>query len=417
MKFDWWIFGVCGSRTFTWLVAMTYSAALPVLQKEWEMSSAAAGSISSGFQLGLALSLVCLSELADRIGPKRIFLWSNTASALVSLAFALFARGYYSTLCLYTLMGAALGGTYTTAMMMIASRYPSQNRGRAVGFFIASTSLSYVLSMAISGIALPVGGYRLSFLLTCLGPVVGATLLWITIASSPDAISPRPKDKKFSAVVLQNKPGMLLIGAYVCHSWELFGMWTWTPAFLVACLLVGGFETWQAAGISAYIVGAFHFMGLLASLFMGALSDRLGRIFVILLLGGLSTACSFSMGWLIGLPLTVVIGVGMIYAFSAIGDSPVLSTGLTESIDASYMGAAFAFRSFVGFGAGAVSPVFFGIILDWTNPISPSTDSYTVWGWAYSMLGVFGFGVVLAAYLLYKRKNSGSGFITVSNAR
>ena len=289
-------------------------------------------------------------------------------------------------------------------MMMIANRYPSEKRGRAVGFFIASTSLSYVLSMAISGIALPAGGYRLSFLLTCLGPVVGAILLWITIASTPDAISPRPKDKKFSAVVLQNKPGMLLIGAYVCHSWELFGMWTWTPAFLVACLLVGGFETWQAAGISAYIVGAFHFMGLLASLFMGALSDRLGRIFVILLLGGLSTACSFSMGWLIGLPLTVVIGVGMIYAFSAIGDSPVLSTGLTESIEASYIGAAFAFRSFVGFSAGAISPVFFGIILDWTNPISLSTDSYTVWGWAYSMLGLAGLGVVVAACLLYKGK-------------
>ncbi len=406
MKFDWWILGVCSSRIFTWLVAMTYSAALPVLQKEWEMSSAAAGSISSGFQVGLALSLVCLSELADRIGPKRIFLWSNISSALISLAFAFFARGYYSTLCLYTLMGAALGGTYTTGLMMIANRYPSQQRGKAVGFFIASTSLSYVISMAISGIALPVGGYRLSFLLTCLGPLVGALLLWITIASTQDLISPRPKDKKFSAVVLQNKPGMLLIGAYVCHSWELFGMWTWTPAFLVACLVFGGFETWQAAGISAYLVGAFHCMGLLASLFMGALSDRLGRIFVIFLLGSISTACSFSMGWLIGFPLAIVVGVGMIYAFSAIGDSPVLSTGLTENIDASYMGAAFAFRSFVGFGAGAVSPVVFGIILDVTNPISPSTDSYTVWGWAYSMLGFVGFGVVLAAYLLYKGKNA-----------
>jgi hypothetical protein len=83
-----------------------------------------------------------------------------------------------------------------------------------------------------------------------------------------------------------------------------------------------------------------------------------------------------------------------------------LSTGLTESIDASYIGAAFAFRSFVGFGAGAISPVFFGIILDWTNPISPSTDSYTVWGWAYSMLGLAGLGVVVAAFMLFKRQRT-----------
>ena len=412
MKLDWWILGVCSSRTFTWLVAMTYSAALPVLQKEWGMSSAAAGLISSGFQIGLALSLVCLSTLADRIGPRRIFLWSNTSSAAISLAFAFFARGYYSTLGLYTLMGAALGGTYTTAIMMIANRYPSQIRGKAVGFFIASTSLSYVISMVISGIALPVGGYRLSFLLTCLGPLVGALLLWITIASTTDCIASRRQDKKFSKAVLRNKPGMLLIGAYVCHSWELFGMWTWTPAFLAACLLFGGFEAWKAAGISAYLVGAFHCMGLLSSLFMGALSDRLGRIFVIFLLGSISTACSFSIGWLIGLPLAIVIGVGMIYAFSALGDSPVMSTGLTENIDASYMGAAFAFRSFVGFGAGAVSPLVFGVILDLTNPMSATTDSYLVWGWAYSMLGLVGFGVVLAAYLLHKqRKRAKSGSV------
>jgi hypothetical protein len=39
--------------------------------------------------------------------------------------------------------------------------------------------------------------------------------------------------------------------------------------------------------------------------------------------------------------------------------------------------------------------------------MSPSTDSYTVWGWAYSMLGVFGFGVVLAAFMLLKRKENG----------
>jgi MFS family permease len=408
MKYDWWLFGVCSSRVFTWLVAMTYSAALPVLQKEWQLSSAAAGSISSGFQLGLAVSMVCLSELADRIGPKRVFLWSNFSSAFVSLIFAFFARGYFSMLGLYTLIGISLGGTYTTAVMMIANRYPSENRGKAVGFFIASTSLSYVLSMAISGIALTLGGYRLSFLLTCLGPLVGTILLWITIASTPDSISPRTEDKKFSVAVLRNKPGMLLIGAYVCHSWELFGMWTWTPAFLVACLVIKGTETWQAAGISAYIVGSFHCMGLLASLFMGALSDRLGRVFVILLLGSISTACSFTMGWLIGFQLAIIIGVGMIYAFSALGDSPVLSTGLTENIETSYIGAAFALRSFVGFGAGAISPAVFGVVLDLTNPMPLKIGSYAIWGWAYTMLGLVGFGTVWAAYRFSKLINSRS---------
>jgi MFS family permease len=231
---------------------------------------------------------------------------------------------------------------------------------------------------------------------------VGALLVWITLASTPDSIFPRPQDKKFSVAVLQNKPGMLLIGAYVCHSWELFGMWTWTPAFLAACLIVTGSETWQAASISAYIVGSFHFMGLFASLLMGALSDRFGRIFVIFLIGSISTICSFTMGWLIGSSVVIITGVGMIYAFSAIGDSPVLSTALTENIEESYLGAALALRSFAGFGAGAISPFVFGIVLDLTNPMTLRTDTYAIWGWAYSMLGLVGFGTVLAAYSFLK---------------
>jgi MFS family permease len=384
------------------MVFMTYAAALSVLQREWRMSAAAAGSISSGFQIGFAVSLIILSELADRIGPKRVFLWSNVSTAFASLAFAFLARGYYSSLLLYTLIGLSLGGTYTPGIMMIADRYPSETRGRAVGFFIASTSLSYTVSLGISGVALPYGGYQLSFLLTCLGPLAGSILAWITLASTPSSISPRREEQKFSAEVLRNKPAILFIMAYVCHNWELIGMWAWTPAFLSACLAVSGSEVLRVAGVGANIVGLFHLMGFFASLSMGFLSDRLGRAFMILLLGSISTACSFTMGWLIGFPLALVIVIGMIYGFSAIADSPILSAGLTENVENSYRGAAFALRSFLGFSAGAISSLMFGAILDWANPMSSETGTYITWGWSYSVLGLGGLGVVWIAFILYR---------------
>jgi MFS family permease len=361
------------------------------------------GRPSSGFTIGYAVSLIILSELADRIGPKRVFLWSNSFTAFASLAFALLARGYYSGLLLYTLISLALGGTYTTGMMMIAERYPSKTRGRATGFFIASTSLSNTLSLGISGVALRYGGYHLSFLLTCLGPLVGSILLWITLASTPASISPRREEQKFSVEVLRNKPAILLIMAYVGHNWELWGMWYWTPAFLTACLAVSGSETLRvAAGAGANIVMLFHFMGFLASFSMGSLSDRLGRAFMILLLGSISMVCSFTMGWLIGFPLVLVIVIGMIYGFSSIGDSPILSAGLTEKVETSYRGAAFALRSFLGFSAGAISSFIFGVILDWANPMSSATGTNITWGWSYSVLGIGGLGVVGIAFILYR---------------
>ena len=111
-KMDLWLLGLCSSRVLTYLVFMVYAAALPVLQREWDMSATAAGSISGGFQIGYAISLLIFSILADRIGAKRCFLLSMFSTVATSLLFAFFARNYYSGFVLYTLIGISMGGSY-----------------------------------------------------------------------------------------------------------------------------------------------------------------------------------------------------------------------------------------------------------------------------------------------------------------
>jgi MFS family permease len=88
-------------------------------------------------------------------------------------------------------------------------------------------------------------------------------------------------------------------------------------------------------------------------------------------------------------PLGLVVLVGLVYGFSALGDSPVYSAGITEVVEPSHLGSMLGVRSLLGFGAGAVSPLVFGAVLDFTaggpNPASG------VWGWAYGVLGIGGF--------------------------
>lgn len=402
VKFDWWLTGICSSRAFTQTVAMTYAAALPVLQQEWEMSATAGGGIASAYQIGYAISLFVFSSLADMVGAKRLYLGSMSAGAVLSLGFAMFARDYLSGLVLYTLVGISLGGTYTTGLMIIADQYPVQHRGMASGFFIASTSLSSVLSLALSGITMPIGGYKLSFLVTCLGPCVGAILSWMVLSKTQVSFSKREKQHSFRKEVIRNKPAVLLITAYTFHVWELLGMWAWAPAFLTSTLAHRGAQGLSAAGHGAKLTAGLHVAGLFASLSMGSLSDRVGRARVIMALSGISTICSFVFGWSIGWPLIMVIGIGFIYGFSTLGDSPVLSAALTEVVTPSYLGAAFGLRSLLGFGAGAISPVVFGAVLDWTNPLRSSQEYYITWGWAFSILGLAGIGAVWAAYKLGK---------------
>jgi MFS family permease len=130
---------------------------------------------------------------------------------------------------------------------------------------------------------------------------------------------------------------------------------------------------------------------------MGRLSDRLGRRSVLVGLAAISTACSFTFGWMLDWPAALVVAVGAIYGFTAIGDSPVLSTALTEAVKPAYLGSALALRSFVGFGAGAIAPLVFGMVLDATNT---SGDAPTTWGWAFASLGVGGLIATYCAYTL-----------------
>src|SRR6185295_1388029 len=96
----------------------------------------------------------------------------------------------------------------------------------------------------------------------------------------------------------------------------------------------------------------------------GTMADRWGRTPTLLAWSCASLALSFSIGWLIGLPIALLVLLACLYNFAAIADSSTHSTVLAESVAPHYLGVAYAVRSVVGFGAGVVSPVVFGWALD-----------------------------------------------------
>ncbi|HEU5319398.1 MAG TPA: MFS transporter [Methylomirabilota bacterium] len=395
---DAWLLAICLSRVGAYMVYISYAAALPVLQREWGMSNTAAGSIASAFQVAYALSLMGCSELADRVGARRVFVVGTLASAVGAAAFALLARDFWSGLVLYTALALVLGGTYTTGILLIAESVPPARRGRAMGFFLGGHSLGLALALVLTGLAIPLGGYRLAFTLTCLGPVVGGAVAWLALRHTPNARAPRAGDSRFGGAVLANRPAMLIVAGYTFHSWELLGMWTWTPAFLAACFVATGSEFTRAAGLGPYLTSLFHVTGVAASLVAGILSDRLGRTPVIFTMAALSAVCSLTFGWLIGGPVWAVVAVGLVYGFTALGDSPIYSTAITEVVQPAYRGAALALRSLAGYGAGAAAPVVFGAILD---VLGGSGGGSAAWGPAFASFGVAGLLAVAAAVRLH----------------
>lgn len=384
-----YLLGICLGRIFLHISLQNYAALIPVLQREWQISNAAAGSVISAFQTGFLITLVGLSILTDWVSTKKVFLYSCLSFAIASLLFALWAVNYSSALVLRGLMGLALGGTYTPGLKLISEIFDPSWRGRAMGLFIAAGSIGHAGSLALTGWAIAHFDWRKTFLITSLIPFLGALLPFIILRKMEDK-KPRPTRREFKKELFTNKPALLLIAGYSAHAWELEGMRAWTPAFLIACYLALGSSkefAWQAGSSFSSLL---YIMGVFSTMIAGYLSDRLGRTTIILFMMFLSIFCSFSIGWLIGSSMGWVMAIGLLYGFAVIAESPVFSSALTEVVSPNYLGSALGMRSLVGFGVAALVPTVFGLILDISNPnqLEKGQTYIPIWGWAFSSLGL-----------------------------
>jgi MFS family permease len=398
----WWLFGLCAARVGSSAPFQAYAGALPLLQTEWAMSGTMAGTLALFWQASYAVSLVVLSAIADRLGARRLFFWSAWATALTMAVVPLVAHGYYSGLAMLSVVALVNGGTYTPGLMLLAARFPPARRGHAIGWFLASSSLGYTLALVMTGVLVGHLGWRGTWLVIAAFVGGSALLAAAVLRRDGPAVSATTENRPPVRLVegfFRNRAAMLIMAGYTFHSWEVLGMWGWTPAFLAAALTFGGWERVGATGLGAGLSASFHLMGLLASFSGGWLSDRWGRTAVILAMLALSGTCSFTFGWTIGAPLALIIAIGIVYAFSAIGDSPVFSTGFTELVDARILGASFGLRSLAGFGAGALASWVFGRVLDLANP-GAAPGQQAVWGWSFATLGVGAvLGIVCTAWL------------------
>jgi MFS family permease len=392
---------VCAARIFLFANFMTVAAVIPILLEEWQISGAEAGAIVTAFTVSYAASLFGFAWAADHIGAKRAVTISALASAVASAVFGLFARDWASTLVLYGLVGLSQGGVYTPLIMVFAERSDPIRRGTAMGWLIASTSVGYAGSLLLCGVALSFGGYRTAFLVTGLTPTLGAVLLLLCLRGLENRTHPRTTRGGVWHRVFGGRDARMLTIGYTGHSWELLGSWAWLPSLVAAALVLGGSGIAAASQTSALTTGAMHLAGATASFVMGALSDRLGRRAVLLGVATAAAALSLSIGWVIWLPAGVVVALALIYTFLAIGDSPVLTTAITEVTDPGHLGTVLAVRSLLGFGAGAIAPLAAGLAFDAATAMEwrPSV----VWGWTFAVLGVGGVVAAFCAARLSRR--------------
>lgn len=385
-----WLVMLVLSRAFVTLIFMTYAASLPILAREWSMTGTQAGFVQTCFSAGFAMSLFIASWLSDHIGAKRMFLWSCWLGAAAALGFALFAHSFEQAVWLYGLVGFTQGGSYTPAIMMVAQQLPPARRGNGIGWVLAGMSAGYVGSISLSQGLIATFGYQTAFLACALGTVVGAIFGTVAAGRIANHIAVPPAGAKHAAMFKDRRSLLLTVG-YIGHCWELFGMWAWEPAFLVASL--GHRFALGPVGLGIAIAIALHLSAFFASFTMGQASDRYGRRAVLVAVAAIGALCSFGFGWSGQLSPALLLAFAALYGFAALGDSSVLSTAMSEAVPAAYLGRVLAVRSILGIGIGAAAPVAFGAVLDLSTP-GPG------WGPAFVLMGIGGVVATICAALL-----------------
>lgn len=392
-----WLLQLCTAQLFIMLVFINYSAVLPLLKTEWGMNNTMAGSIFSVYQFGYILSGVLLSTLTDRFSIRNIFIISAIWSAVANLLFALFAHDYLSAMILRGLTGIGMGGTYMPGLKLVAERFPSSKRGRAIGIYVGSLVLGTSLSLLVTGSLTPVTGWRTAFMICSAGILLGTLISLPVFKGYSRTIHLDSGTDTYLSAVVKNRPAMLIILGYGAHMWEMYGMRSWLAPFFTANLLQYGLTssnaTRWAATVSALIIG----IGTVATAVTGTISDRIGRTRTISMVMTASALLSFCFGWLINASPYLTLAIGLVYGYLIVAESPVFSTGLTELVPPAFLGSAMGIQSLVGYSLGMISPTVFGSALDLCKGWQPVAGIYGDWGVGFATCGI---GALLGPFFM-----------------
>ncbi len=150
------------SAFLTTFMAASVNVALPVIAKEFSIDSVVLGWIATVYILAAAVFLVPFGKLADIYGRKKIFTIGviiYTFSSFIS-AIAPDAITLISARALQGIGGSMIFGT---AVAILTSVFPANERGKVLGYNLAATYLGLSLGPVIGGILTYQLGWRSIF--------------------------------------------------------------------------------------------------------------------------------------------------------------------------------------------------------------------------------------------------------------
>jgi AAHS family 4-hydroxybenzoate transporter-like MFS transporter len=155
----------------------------PALAKEWGLSKAALGPVFSAGLFGLMIGALVFGPLADRIGRKKIIIFSTLAFGIGTFATA-FIGDVNTLLAIRFLTGLGLGGAMPNAIAMTSEFSPHRRRATMVMVMFCGFSIGAALGGLLAAALIPQFGWRSVFLVGGVAPLLLVPILALRLPES-----------------------------------------------------------------------------------------------------------------------------------------------------------------------------------------------------------------------------------------
>lgn len=330
------------------------SPILPIIEDEFAINHAVAGSIFFFLSIGYAISSLLSGAVSHRIGYKK----GITLSFLIlvgSLFFLRYATSYASFAVTSLFLGLGAGIYLPSILPLITAVFGRENWGKVLGFHETAASFSILSIPLIATVTLRFLEWRSLFLIFSVACLVVGILFHFF---SPDLHSQKEKSGQFSHV-LRRKDFWIIGMLWILATSNGLGLFNVIPLFLVK-------ENGMELDVANTIFGLSRIGGFFVTILAGFLADRFGVkriLFLILLATGLSTI-SLSLAQTTPILIVTLILQSSINA----GSFPVILVAISKLTEFSersiFTGTSIAMG--VVFGHG-FTPMILGVVADAWN--------------------------------------------------
>ena len=260
------------------LIAALLQPLLPLIRDDFNLDYTQAGWLVSAFTLAYGVSQLPAGWFADRIGA-RMLITIGISGVAVSGLLAGLSPNYTIMVVLLVAMGTLGGGYHPSAAPLVSAAASEQNRGRTLGLHQIGGTASFFLTPLIAvGLSTLLGSWNWTFIsLSILTFVFG--VIFYMLLGRLNKTSQSDSKPSASTDTAHSEGGNSKLVAFVILGIALqiatFSVLSFVPLFAVDKL-----KTTKEVGASLLAIA--QFAGLWAGPLGGYLSDRLGKVPVML---------------------------------------------------------------------------------------------------------------------------------------